>query len=1779
MGHSIKQTLTAVLLVTGCTAAEPSLIETVDSQAGSLTTTAAPHSDTVSPPSRFSVKRFAMPVYFVENGGRFDPQVRFLIPGKDTTVYFTPDAVTMALHETPNSDEKAQRRWVIKLEFIDANPDALLEAGEKTQATFNYFRGRKSKWKTGLRSYNTIIYQNLWPGIDLVYHGTENKLKHTFIVHPGADPNRIRLRYHGVDALHVSDDDTLIIDTPARKLFDEPPYVYQNITGARIEITAHYDVTGTTYGFRLGLYDPTQPLYLDPATLVRCGYIGGSDAETTEESTLDSSGSIYVVGQTNSTESESFPVTVGPDLTQNDGDTDLDAFIAKVSVDGTSLIYAGFIGGDDRDFGFDIAVDSSGNAYVVGSTQSTDTSFPTAVGPSLTRSGTSDGYITKVSSDGTSILYSGFIGGSDVDSANAVAVDSSGNAFIAGSTSSTPATFPETVGPYLTYAGGGDIFVAKLLSGGTTYAYNGYIGGSGSDSATDIAIDSSGAAYIIGRTSSSEGTFPVTVGPELVYDGSNDAFVGKVASSGTSLTYLGYIGGTSNDSGEGIDVDSTGAAYVTGVAYSDETTFSETVGPVLTHSGGPMGFASDCFVGKVNTTGSAYDYLGYIGGSGQDLCEDIAVGAHGQAYVVGRTTSTSADGFPLVDGPDLTHNSNYDAFVSKVASDGSTFLYSGYIGGSGSDSALGISIDSDESAYIAGETFSTESTFPVSVGPDLTQNGSRDTFVAKVESPQEGVSCDSATSGSGTTSALSWSHTVSSGDNRVLVVGVSIRNSASQTVNPTTKITYGTQELTKAGEQNNSTNARTEIWYLVAPTAGTDTVTVNLTASAKVVGGAWSCQEVHQTTPLGTFTSAQGATDPATVAVSSAIGELVFDTLAMQTDGTVTVGASQTSLWNAAVSSGPGAARIRGAGSWEAGATSVTMSWSGTSTNAWAIGAVALKPAVVTAIGWRGGAARSGQNAYGQNGIELTWQTGWEIENLGYHIYRRHPDGKRTRLTHGLIVGSALTGAQSMGHSRPDGRGLRRYRWWHRGGRVGDTYDIEAIDLSGRRTRHGPLIAQAGPRIPTTSRTTKGASYRRIAQARAALSTAPSPYGDATLPGLQQTPLSPTSARLEAQQRLAANGAYITDITREGPQKLSWQRLRDTLGSRANDATLRITADGEPVSFQPTVDGIIFYAAPLDTSHSAARRYWLTLEDAASHSDASPHTIITPRSPSDEIPPCASPEPLSLTLEKQTRSLYLAALRNGSQSNFVGSLIRPTAAATERFIIPHLDRRRPGNLKVTLQGVSRAPHHVRVTLNTTELGEVTFSDMQRISRTFPLPPSALSATSNTVTFEALANDTDISAVISTRLTYPHTEHVDGGMLRFILPQGRCTQLRGFASGHLYIWDITDPWKPKVVLDTKASSTTDALAVHAREGQEGTARTLIAFSDQTLATPTALSPDTPSRWHDAPPAILTIIAPSRFHDTLLPLVTRREREGLSVNLIDIADLYDEYSFGHRSPTALSHFLNDLTQHRGQRTSFVLLAGDSSFDPRNHLGQGALDLVPTKLIDTGFLETASDTALADNAGEGFGDHLAIGRLPAQTPDELATMVAKVLAYTDDMPIEQYTSLWVRGRDDGTSFVSREQELRARLPATVSAQSIALGAQSSDTWHRDLETPLGLVHYLGHGSVGVWDGDALSNTDIATLNAQGRRPLVISLSCLNGFFHDVYSESLAEAFLRSPHGATAVFASSALTHPDAQLPMDKPLLHHLYTDSPHPRRSRTPCQTPYAQHRCAPLLEPAR
>ncbi|MSV30369.1 MAG: hypothetical protein EXQ52_16745, partial [Bryobacterales bacterium] len=542
------------------------------------------------------------------------------------------------------------------------------------------------EWRTGMAAHTSVVYRDLYPGIDAIYKGHGKLLKADFIVAPQSDPSRIRLRYS--HPVRVDDEGALVVSTGAGDLREEAPVIYQEREGKRLEVEGQYKVRSDgAVGFEIGPYDRDLQLVIDP-TLTYSTFLGGSGLDAATAIAVDSGGNAYVAGWT---ESSDFP-TQNPRQGQNLGG--VDAFVVKLSANGGSLVYATYLGGRGDDRAFGIAVDSAGAAYVCGRTSSVNFPILSAVQAAL--EGGRDGWVAKLNAAGTALAYSTYFGGTGDDSANGVAVDSAGNAYVTGETNSN--NFRTLAAYQGTPRGGLDAFAAKFGPAGAL-VYSTYLGGTGDDRGAAITVDAAGNAYVTGGTDSVN--FPVLNAIQPVNRGSQDAFVVKLGTTGTFAygTFIGGSGGTAGypEAGAGIAVDGAGNIYVSGSTSSSN--FPRANAPQVAFGG-----VSDCFVLKLNATGTAFGYSTLLGGASADYCGGIAVSAGGVAYVAGYTASKNLPSPGAVQG---VNAGGLDAFVARFSSNG-TLDFATYLGGSAADRAAAIALDATEAFYVAGQTQSND---------------------------------------------------------------------------------------------------------------------------------------------------------------------------------------------------------------------------------------------------------------------------------------------------------------------------------------------------------------------------------------------------------------------------------------------------------------------------------------------------------------------------------------------------------------------------------------------------------------------------------------------------------------------------------------------------------------------------------------------------------------------------------------------------------------------------------------------------------------------------------------------------------------------------------------------------------------------------------------------------------------------------------------------------------------------------------------------------------------
>ncbi len=665
----------------------------------------------VTTPVRVQQSYRRPPLTFEINEGQAgDERVQFLGRGRSANFFVTPKGIICGLK--PKRGGKAGP--VFEMEWVDALK-SIPSGLEELPGTVNYFVGNNPhQWRTGIRTFAKVESRGIYPGVNVVLHGESGQFEYDFVLAPSADTSKLRLAFKGIDDLRVDSAGDLVLRVGDEDIRQKHPNIYARGDLAQQRVESQYVLTGPNeVALLIGPRDTRLTWVIDPV-MVFSSYLGGSDTDSTGAIALDSTGNVYVAGTTISpnfptasprqgtlaggfdafvtkfnatgsalvystylggggpdvatgiavdssgnafvtgyTKSTNFPVSSPlPGLDHLGGAGAQNAFVTKLSSSGSALLYSTYLGGSGSDTAYGIAIDGSGNAYIAGST--TSTNFPMASAYQSTNRGFSDAFITKLNPSGSALVYSTYLGGALSESANAIAVDTTGNAYVAGNTTSTDFPTANALQPAL--AGGADAFIAKLSASGSALVYSTFLGGSTHDFAYGLVIDSSGSAVVGGSTISSD--FPTTALPiQSALAGGSDGWVAKLNPGGSSLIYSTYLGGNASDVVNGVAIDNAGNVYLTGETQSQNF-------PVvlpLQAAGG----AKDAFLAMVNPAGTALVYSTFLGGADNDSGRAVAAGLSGTAYITGATSSTD---FPTLHPLQSATGGGEDVFVAAIGS-------------------------------------------------------------------------------------------------------------------------------------------------------------------------------------------------------------------------------------------------------------------------------------------------------------------------------------------------------------------------------------------------------------------------------------------------------------------------------------------------------------------------------------------------------------------------------------------------------------------------------------------------------------------------------------------------------------------------------------------------------------------------------------------------------------------------------------------------------------------------------------------------------------------------------------------------------------------------------------------------------------------------------------------------------------------------------------------------------------------------------------------------------
>ena len=677
-----------------------------------------------------------LPLSFEPNRGQTDPRVKFLSRAGHRTLWLTNDEAVLAVGRRSRVDRAGEKQEiarkgqiapaVLRMRFVGANGNPKITGESRQQGTVNYFMGKPNEWRTGIPTYSRVRYSNLYSGIDLVFHGNNRELEYDLVVSPGSDPAQIKLRISGAENLRLDVDGNLVLKTAAGDVIQQKPRIYQRKGTSLVAVAGDYVINGKDeVGFWLGSYDRSTAVVIDPVLRYASYLTGGGDEDDGGTGiAVDSSNRAVVAGWTCS---GSFPGENGPPIPEC-----VSAFVTKLDFTGSKMIFTAFVAGSVFFDNVPLALDAADNIYIAGSTNGNtfgdDTFKPTPGAFQGAFGGKTDAWVAKLNSSGTKLIYATFLGGSGDERAGGIAVDSTGNAYVTGSTTSK--NFPVTAGVFqreckLKNDGScASAFVTKLNADGSRALYSSYLGGHGSQSGQGIALNSSGNAFVAGQTDAKD--FPTTAGTvQPVAAGAADAFIAQFSSSGSHLNFSTFLGGSGADGGNAIALDSFANVFVTGRTESANFPVKNAFQP---HCSGACSFVSKLSpsLRLVYST-----FLGSGGGSGNGT--GIAVTPAGEAYVTGEPGPNfpiTQNAFQRIIGPNVFGNPRSGSiFITKFSSAGQ-LIYSSYFGGE-LDSPR-VALDRSTNAYLTG-LVSFGGTIPVTPGAFQEQRGAEeDTFVAKV---------------------------------------------------------------------------------------------------------------------------------------------------------------------------------------------------------------------------------------------------------------------------------------------------------------------------------------------------------------------------------------------------------------------------------------------------------------------------------------------------------------------------------------------------------------------------------------------------------------------------------------------------------------------------------------------------------------------------------------------------------------------------------------------------------------------------------------------------------------------------------------------------------------------------------------------------------------------------------------------------------------------------------------------------------------------------------------
>jgi hypothetical protein len=1184
------------------------------------------------------------------------------------------------------------------------------------------------------------------------------------------------------------------------------------------------------------------------------------------------------------------------------------------------------------------------------------------------------------------------------------------------------------------------------------------------------------------------------------------------------------------DYGHGIALDGAGNAYVTGDTTSPEGDFPVLGGPDLTQNGN-----YDTFIAKVNAAGTALVYSGFIGGSGDDLRARVDVDGAGNAYVVGTTDSLEAT-FPVTLGPDLTYNGGtYDGFVAKVNAAGTALVYAGFLGGSGEDWIRAVAVDGSNNAVVVGWTASTQATFPVMLGPDATYNGGAfDAFVAKVNAAG--------------TALLECGYIGGSGDDRG--AGVAIDGANNIYVSGLTTSTQATfPEI--VGPLLNY-NGGTSDGFMAKMNAVTTAVTL---ASFEAVGldsavdlrWATGSELSNLGFHLYRAPSAEGPYERITLRLVPGLGSSPAGASYRYRDEGLVNGLSyfykleDVETTGRTMEHGPVAATpIEGAAP------------------------VAAPTALLT---------------YGQS------------EAASFEILERSPGRLVLQLrvkgfsAQPMDDGSVSISVPGFSDSESGAFSIPVKRSWVEVGsgrnlRVGSVVAEGVEEFSSLR----PAPGQEPEIVATRQGTVRAGRKARGARAGKATATYPEEMARILSAGYQQetrkallelAPLrwDPAGARLllartltveirfegrdETRHRESNSHDTREVIARLGARAAGLYAVsfEDVLGRARRRpvpaSSLRLSRLGEPVAFHLEPDratfgpgSTIYFLSGGEALNPYERRAMYELERRGGGA----------RMPLASAAPDGAALPfLEHCIDREENRYYQAGLLEADDLWLWDTLLAPTTRSYP-FALRGVLSSEPAEVEVRIQGVSDLPespdHHLRLWINGVAVGESTLEGKTGLRLTAEISPGTLLDGENRLEIENVGDTgASYSMVMLDRFSvrYARLPEADAGHLEGSFRETGTAEVSGFSGGALVVDVSADP--PRWLKGVESADGMVRFRAEAARSYALVSPGSLLKADVLNALPGLLKKD--RRQTD-----YLVIGPPALLEAARPLIARRRAQGLRTRAVSIEQIYSEFGFGERRPEAVREFLTFSYHYWGKPSPrYVLLLGDASYDFKDYLGTGVTNHLPSLAVKTSYLWTASDPAYAAVNGDDILPDLAIGRLPAANPEELTAMVDKILAYESSGSLSSGPMVLVADDADAAGdFEADAEEIASTLLPAAAQRKIYLGRLGTEQTRAEIadafDQGASLLSYMGHGGIHLWASENLFDTSgVAGLGPQDRMPLVLTLNCLNGYFHFPYFDSLAEELVKAEgRGAIAAVSPSGLSLNEPAHQFHKALLAEL-------------------------------